>query len=70
MTEFKFGAFLAYRGKKGCTDIRCTHTPFASDKGMCYGWHCPYCHAPCSSQGHQCSAREDIQTTGETAVSS
>lgn len=45
---------LAYQGKKGCTDLRCTRLPDAEAKGYCFGWHCPRCDEPCSSQGHKC----------------
>lgn len=45
---------LAYRGKVGCRDPRCT--TLGQDRDSCYGWHCSYCDAPCSSQGHRCDA--------------
>ncbi len=52
---------LAYQGKKGCQDPVCIH--FFIDGKMsedCYGYHCSYCDAPCSSQGHGCDASEAI----------
>lgn len=45
---------LAYRGRVGCEDVRCTRMPLADAAGSCYGWHCPRCDQPCSSQGHEC----------------
>jgi hypothetical protein len=44
---FTVGAMVAYRGRKGCTNVTCTR--IGDD---CYGWHCSRCDAPCSSQGH------------------
>jgi len=56
---------LAYQGKEGCTDIRCTRRDArafmdGTDDGPCYGWHCAYCDAPCSSMGHNCDAAKAI----------
>lgn len=41
---------LAYHGKMGCTDVRCTRVGWRTDR--CYGWHCGVCDEPSSSQGH------------------
>lgn len=54
---------LAYWGKVGCVNVTCTHmvTPEGIDfTQACMGWHCSYCDAPCSSQGHRCDASEAI----------
>lgn len=46
---------VAYRGKPGCTNPLCTRSPSYPD--CCFGWHCPRCDKPCSSQGHhECEA--------------
>jgi hypothetical protein len=52
---------LAYQGKKGCQDSRCTH--FFVDGAMsedCFGYHCSYCDSPCSSQGDRCDVSQTI----------
>jgi hypothetical protein len=57
---------IAYRGKKNCRSVTCTR--FWEDGKMlpdCHGWHCSYCEAACSSQGHRCDAAEAI--LGEAA---
>lgn len=41
---------LAVQGRAGCTDVRCTRV----EDDNCRGYHCPHCHEPCSSQGHEC----------------
>ena len=46
--DFEIGALLAYQGKEGCTDSRCTRMD-----GRCHGYHCPVCHEPCSMMGHK-----------------
>jgi hypothetical protein len=49
---------LAYQGKPGCKDPRCTRDSRRTD--TCIGWHCSYCDEPCSSQGHHCPAGDAI----------
>ena len=64
--RWKIIAPLAYRGKKGCQDGRCTRS--FTEEGMsedCYGWHCSYCDEPCSSQGHQCDAARTLIAEAE-----
>lgn len=59
--EFTVIGPLAYRGKKDCRNATCTR--MFHDGGSskdCIGWHCSYCDAPCSSQGHRCDASEAI----------
>ena len=53
---------LAYRGKEGCTDVRCLRmfTGEAFDMERCVGWHCSYCDKPCSYQGHGCEVATPI----------
>lgn len=50
--EFVAGAMLAYRGLVGCQNATCTRRSDMPE--TCFGWHCPHCHEPCSSQGHKC----------------
>lgn len=57
LSDYKIIGPLAYRGKKDCESPTCTR--FFEDGKMtpdCFGWHCSYCDAPCSSQGHSCDA--------------
>jgi hypothetical protein len=49
---------LTYRGKVGCQNVTCTRHTDVKDR--CYGWHCSYCDAPCSYQGHRCDAAEAV----------
>lgn len=63
--DFKLGEQLAYQGREGCTDVGCTRIggsydpeTGAIDPGRCIGWHCPTCHEPVSSMGHECPERE------------
>ena len=57
---------LAYRGKRGCKNVTCTHIVVSVENGRpifdeaCRGWHCSYCDAPCSYQGHRCDAAEAV----------
>lgn len=57
---------LAYRGKQGCESSICTRFIGQNEDGShaispdCIGWHCSYCDAPCSSQGHRCDAANAI----------
>jgi len=57
---------LCYQGKKGCTSVTCTRMHERQPDGSykmsadCRGWHCSYCDAPCSSQGHRCDVSEAI----------
>lgn len=66
MNEFQIIGPLAYQGKEGCEDARCTRRGITRnddgsfDIGECIGWHCSYCDEPCSSQGHRCDAAEAI----------
>jgi hypothetical protein len=48
---YTVGRRLAYRGKIGCRDLTCSQ---AGMPDRCHGWHCPTCHEPTSSQGHDC----------------
>jgi hypothetical protein len=58
--QYTIGRLLAYQGKIGCTNGRCTQVGFAREKNMCFGWHCADCDAPCTSQGHfNCPERND-----------
>ena len=57
MSDLRLIGPLAYQGKTGCDDVRCTRI---METGSCYGWHCSYCDEPCSSQGHRCDAAEAI----------
>jgi hypothetical protein len=47
---------LTYGGKKGCTNGMCRREfyPDGTASPDCLGWHCSYCDAPCSYQGHNC----------------
>jgi hypothetical protein len=60
--------FLAYQGKKDCTDPRCRGLggPEGRMPG-CLGWHCPRCHAPVSMMGHTCSTNAAVPPTAEQA---
>ena len=49
---------VTYRGKEGCQFVMCTRRTDVSDR--CFGWHCVYCDAPTSYQGHKCPASEAI----------
>lgn len=53
---------LAYQGKEGCADVRCTRwfVDGVPDWTRCMGYHCSYCDQPCSSQGHRCDASQAI----------
>ena len=57
---------VCYQGKKGCTSVTCTRMHERQPDGSykmspdCRGWHCSYCDAPCSSQGHGCDAANAI----------
>lgn len=57
--RIEVGEQLAYGGKEGCTDVRCTRY-----NDECVGWHCPYCDEPCSSQGHDCPERQEAKQDG------
>ena len=63
--EFSIVGPLAYRGKKRCQSATCTRS---FENGVmsedCLGWHCYYCDAPCSSQGHKC---DDVKAMLEEA---
>lgn len=47
---------LAYLSKLDCASVLCRRT----STNLCAGWHCSYCDAPCSSQGHKCEAAEAL----------
>jgi hypothetical protein len=56
---------LAYRGKEDCDSAICTRRTWMEDGHLrwdttCYGWHCSYCDAPTSYQGHRCDAAQAI----------
>jgi hypothetical protein len=53
---------LAYRGKPDCDNVTCTRLIGTDGKWSkdCMGWHCAYCDAPCSSQGHRCDASDAV----------
>ena len=61
MSDMQMLGPLAYRGKKNCDDVTCTRL-WADGKMSedCYGWHCPYCDAPCSMMGHRCDAANAV----------
>lgn len=66
MSRYRLIGPLAYMGKKGCTDMRCRR--YFGPDGMsddCIGWHCSYCDAACSSQGHRCDAAVTILGAAE-----
>jgi hypothetical protein len=52
--RFEIGEQVAYRGKQGCTDPRCTRR---RGDASCFGWHCSRCHGPSSYQGHLAGGR-------------
>lgn len=59
LDDFEIIAPLAYQGKVGCEDPRCTRMIHRNEDGTftmgaCMGWHCEYCDEPCGSQGHSC----------------
>lgn len=62
---------LCYQGKKGCTSSICTRMVETLPDGTCKvspdcrGYHCSYCDAPCSSQGHRCDAANAILGAAE-----
>lgn len=66
---FQVERLVAYQGKDGCTDPRCTRVGGGPrddgtwEMGECRGWHCSRCDAACSSQGHNCplAPREEQQ---------
>lgn len=72
-TEFRLIAPLAYQGKIGCQDVRCTRMfhkdpetgKVSMDLTECIGWHCAHCDAPCSSQGHRCEAAKAMIEAAE-----
>lgn len=47
------GTPVAGQGPEGCSNAFCTRID-----GRCVGWHCTYCGAPTSSQGHKCAERK------------
>jgi hypothetical protein len=58
---------VAYQGKEGCDNPRCTRAHYPDESGYlvadmsrCVGYHCVYCGEPCGSQGHKCPASEAI----------
>lgn len=57
---------LCYQGKKDCDSSRCTRMFTRDENGKvvgspdCMGYHCSYCDAPCSSQGHRCDVGETL----------
>jgi hypothetical protein len=56
------GEALAYRGRLGCRSPECTRLPGMTSG--CYGWHCPRCDQPCSSQGHDCPGSKPAVAIG------
>lgn len=53
ISGYEVGPMLAYQGKEGCSDSRCTRrTHPVIDWDRCVGYHCPHCHEPCSMFGH------------------
>lgn len=56
---------VTYQGKQGCTDVRCRQSP---NYDFCMGWHCVYCDAPCSYQGHRCDAAEAVLCEAQRVV--
>lgn len=59
---FEILEHVAYRGKVGCTDPRCTRD---GNPTRCFGWHCPKCHESCSIQGHHVCKAKDENDGGE-----
>ena len=56
---------VAYAGKEDCESVMCRRMVTRNDDGSfsfgeCMGWHCSYCDAPTSYQGHRCDAAEAI----------
>ena len=61
---------LTYRGKVGCMNATCTRRSvdgFGPDI-PCFGWHCVYCDAPCSYQGHRCDAADAVLEAARAAA--
>lgn len=46
---------IAYQGKEGCRDPRCTRHRDVEDR--CFGYHCPHCEGSTSMYGHYVSGR-------------
>lgn len=56
---------LAYLGKEDCEEGSCRVMPKPDGGYRCIGWHCSFCDAPCSDQGHfDCPARKEGLTHG------
>jgi hypothetical protein len=54
---------LCYQGKPDCEDVRCRRMVYRDEPHVrpgCMGYHCSYCDAPCSSQGHRCDAANAV----------
>lgn len=66
MKGFKLIGPLAYGGKADCDSVTCRRVGVyrredgSWDLGECAGWHCSYCDAPTSYQGHNCDAAEAV----------
>lgn len=64
--EFTVERLVAYQGKTDCTYMGCTRRGCREradgtwDLGVCMGWHCALCDAPCSSMGHDCPRKGDV----------
>jgi hypothetical protein len=51
--RYKIERMVAYRGKQGCKNPRCTTR---GDADSCFGWHCSLCDEPTSMMGHDLPA--------------
>jgi hypothetical protein len=64
---FELQRLVAYQGKPGCEDWRCTRRGSKQnedgtwDMGECMGYHCPLCDQPANSYGHHdCPRAGDV----------
>lgn len=66
LSDYRIIAPLAYIGKEGCRDVRCTQMP---GEDGCRGYHCSYCDQPCGCQGHGCDAAKTLIAATEREAS-
>jgi hypothetical protein len=61
LSDYEIIGPVTYRGKKNCDSAICTRQWLDGEMSEdCMGWHCVYCDAPCSYQGHSCGASDAI----------
>lgn len=58
LSDYRIIGPVAYQGKEGCRSVICTRRRGVTDR--CFGWHCVYCDAPTSYQGHRCPAADAV----------